>query len=56
MEKQKRNGLEKPIKDELELNELTTVEGGTDSESDEGWCIIGQCYQAAEKTCYSNVG
>ena len=54
MENQKKNGFEKPIEDEIKLPELMSVEGGSDTDSDEDWCIVGQCYENGEKkTCYT---
>jgi len=54
MENFKKNGLEKPVEDELHLDELMSVEGGNDTDSDEDDCSIGlQCAYKASASCYT---
>ena len=55
MENQKKSSLKKTVEDEIKLSELMSVEGGNDTDSDEDWCIVGQCYQGAQSNyCESN--
>jgi len=52
METLQKNGLSKPSEDELLVNELMTVEGGVDTDSDEDDCWWAECFYQA-KSCYT---
>jgi len=46
----------KPIEVELSSDELLSVEGGIDTDSDEDDCSRKQCQSQAVTSCYSNHG